>query len=207
MSPRGGAEDSRAEFAERIGVPIKKSEHLHAYIAYAKSSGVGYFYPGFAFVSDRPEQICKDDDGLLHNEEGPALRFRDGYSVHCWHGRNVPSKWIEDKANLSPLEVLACENVEQRAAGCAIIGMVKMLDSLKHKIIDSHEDPQCGDLIEIWMPGFPESEFYLKFFCPRNGEMMEPVNKRELVKPDLHHAHAWHAGIPARLFSYAQQRS
>ena len=196
-----------AEFAERIGVPIKDEEHFHAYINYAKTCGVGYFYPGFAFVSDRPELIRKDDETKLHCEDGPALRFRDGYSVHAWHGRNVPAKWIEEKATIDPSEVLKCSDVELRATGCSILGMHRMLDNLRHTIIDSHEDPQCGDLIEIWMPDLPESELYLKFHCPRNGEMMEPVNKRELTEPTLHHAHAWHAGVPARLFSYAQQRS
>jgi hypothetical protein len=119
----------------------------------------------------------------------------------------VPAEWIENRATLDPATVLKAQNVEQRAAGAAIIGWAKMLDSLPHKIIDSHPDPQCGDLIEVTLPGLPEPELYLKFECPRNGRMMEAINKREIEKFDLHHAHAWHARVPSRLFSYPQQRS
>ena len=161
----------------------------------------------FCIVSDFPELIKVDDQNRPHCEDGPSHRWRDGWSLYHWHGVRIPAEWIEQREALSPREVLSTDNVEQRAAGCAIIGMAKMLDSLDHSIIDSSDDPLVGDLIEISLPGLPESELYLKFFCPRNGEMMEAVNKRELKKRDLHHAHAWHAGIPPRLFSYAQQRS
>ena len=142
----------------------------------------------------------------LHWETGPAVDS-DVEPLYFWHGVMVPPHWIEDRTNLTPKEVLKTMNTEQRAAGVSIIGMRRMLDALPHKIIDSSSDPQRGDLIEVTLPGLPETEFYLKFFCPRNGEMLEGVNKRQLAKPDLHHAHAWHAGIPARLYSQPTSRS
>jgi hypothetical protein len=183
----------------------------HAGYAYweqaAIHGGFRVMHEEFCLVSDFPETILKDEENRPHCETGPSHRWRDGWSLYHWHGVKVPAHWIENRATLDPAEVLKASNVEQRAAGAAIVGWAKMLDSLPHKIIDSHSDPQCGDLIEVSLPGLSEPELYLKFECPRNGPMMEAVNKRELKKRDLHHAHAWHANVPARLYSHPQQRS
>jgi len=161
----------------------------------------------FCLVSDFPEVLRVDEQNRPHCETGPSHRWRDGFAIYHWHGVRVPAHWIENRANLHPNEVIKAENVEQRAAGAAIIGWAKMLEVLPHKIIDSHEDPQCGDLLEVSLPGLPETELYLKFECPRNGQMMEAVNKRELAKFDLKHAHAWHANVPVRLYSQPHQRT
>ncbi len=195
------------EFGEKIGVKYQKTDHFHAYIDFAKSSGWGYFYPGIAIVSDRPELIIKDLENRLHCEDGPALKFRDGYSIYCWHGINVPENWILEKDKLSPTEVLKTIDVEQRAAGCQIIGWAKMLDHLDHKIIDSDMDPEHGDLIKITLEGLPEPEWYLRFYCPRNGLMMEGVSKRELKEPTVFAAQAWKSPLPDHLFTYPEHRS
>jgi len=178
-----------------------------AYERAARNGTFRWMHEEFCIVSDFPKTINVDAQNRPHCENGPSHEWRDGWKLYHWHGVSVPSHWIEDKESLQPQEVLAHENVEQRAAGCAIVGMHRMLDSLEHTIIDSSLDEEIGDLIEIKMPNLPESELYLKFSCPRNGEMMEAVNKRELEVPNLHHAHAWHANVPAKLYTKPQQRS
>ena len=189
----------------RLNLPCH--EHYKHWENAAIHGGFRIMHEEFCMVSDFPEILGVDENNQPHSETGPSHRWRDGFSIYHWHGTRVPAHWIESKETLDPTEVLRTENVEQRAAGAAIIGMANMLDALKHTIIDSHPDPQCGDLIEIWMPGLPDSELYLKFHCPRNGEMMEAINKRELPTRDLHHAHAWHSGVPAHLYSQPLQRS
>ena len=194
-------------FRDVLGLSLPEHEKYKWWEQAAIHGGFRIMHEEFCMVSDFPEVLRVDSENRPHSEDGPSHRWRDGWEIFHWHGTKIPEKWITEKDKLTATEVLSCENVEQRAAGCAIIGMAKMLDSLEHKILDSHPDPQCGDLIEIKMPDLPESELYLKFFCPRNGEMMEAVNKRELETLDLHHAHAWHAGVPARLYSQPAQRS
>ncbi|WP_288972190.1 DUF6745 domain-containing protein, partial [uncultured Mesorhizobium sp.] len=190
-----------------LGLELTSHAGYAAWEQAATHGGFRVMHEEFCIVSDFPEVLRVDDQNRPHCENGPSHRWSDGWSLYHWHGVRVPAEWIENRKTINPAEILRAENVEQRAAGCDIVGWARMLDALPHKIIDSHEDPQCGDLIEVTLPGLPEPELYLKFECPRNGQMMEAVNKRELQKFDLKHAHAWHANVPARLFSYPQQRS
>ncbi len=49
-------------------------------------------------VADRPQvvhtQPGADDDGVvLHEEDGPAVVYRDGLSGYFWRGRSVP-RWV-----------------------------------------------------------------------------------------------------------------
>jgi hypothetical protein len=196
-----------AKFAEDIGVRIDRKEHFDAYADFVKTCGVAYLYPRMAFVSDRPEIIAKDPETRLHSETGPALLYRDGYSVHAWHGVNVPNEWIEGRDTLAPQDVLKCANVEQRAAGVAILGMDRMLDQLEHTIIDSDADPERGDLIRVKLPDLPEPGYYLRALCPRNGRIMEAVNNREMDEMTVRGAQAWRLGIPAAEFTYPEKRT
>jgi hypothetical protein len=47
-----------------------------------------------AAISDRPCEIHVDDDGELHNPDGPAMRFRDGWSIWAIHGVHVSEQII-----------------------------------------------------------------------------------------------------------------
>ena len=170
---------------------------------------LGWFWPleGGAVLTERPTR-CHLADGLLHCEAGPAIAYGDELKVYAWRGVRVPSHWIERRETLSAADVLKHHDVEQRAAGISILGMANLLDDLKHRVIDSDSDPLKGELLEVWVEGLPDSAYYLKFECPRNGRMMEAVNKRELAAPTLAAAKAWHANrVPAHLFNHAQQRS
>lgn len=48
------------------------------------------------WLSDRPVDLSFDQGGRLHCSSGPALRYRDGWSVYAWKGTRVPS-WIIDE--------------------------------------------------------------------------------------------------------------
>ena len=164
-------------------------------------------YANICFASERHD-ICRlDENNRIHSEIGPAIHYPDGFEIHAWHGTRIPARWIEDRQSLTAEEVLACEDVEQRAAGFDIIGPARMLNSLRHEIVDDDPDSERGSLIRLWLDGLPEPALYLKFVCPRNGEMMEAVDEDRLEALTLHAAHAQHANIPARLFTFAQQRS
>ncbi|MDE2100592.1 MAG: hypothetical protein KGL39_25335, partial [Patescibacteria group bacterium] len=71
---------------------------LDAHLALMRS--VGWFYPfnEFVILTDRPEALHVDARGLLHNELGAALRYRDGYTLHAVHGLRVPADVIETPA-------------------------------------------------------------------------------------------------------------
>lgn len=48
------------------------------------------------WLSERPAELSFDRWGRLHSPFGPALRYRDDWSVYAWKGTRVPS-WIIDE--------------------------------------------------------------------------------------------------------------
>jgi hypothetical protein len=118
----------------------------------------------------------------------------------------VPGEWIEQRDTIDPAEILKSENVEQRAAGAAIVGWQRMMDALDCKVIDSDPDPDHGDLIEMTLPGLPEPGRFLRAYCPRNGLIAEGVPRVSDIdgKPvdTVRAAQAWSWGKPEAEFQY-----
>ena len=106
----------------------------------------------FCMVSDFPEVLMVDDQNRPHCENGPSHKWRDGWSIYHWHGVKVPSEWIEDKKTLTGAIALAVENTEQRRAACEIVGWDNVLKQLKAKVINKHENPEIGELLEVNIP-------------------------------------------------------
>jgi len=111
-----------------------------------------------AIVVRRPDSVMTDS-GRLHNPTGPAVRFRDGYTLHAWRGIVVPADWIEKKTEIDPSLALTHTNLEQRRALCEILGWDKVLEKLKSKEIDRDIDPEIGTLLEVDLPGVGASRF------------------------------------------------
>jgi hypothetical protein len=143
----------------------------------ATSANAGYWWPNKSFIiaCDRPRHIRRDDAGRLHSETDTAIEWRDGWGLHFWHGTRVPDHWITERSTLDPRDVIRAENVEQRAAGAAIVGWPKMIDVLEARVIDRHESPEIGELIEMTLPGLDHPGRFLKARCPRNGLIVEGV--------------------------------
>jgi len=58
------------------------------------------------WLSERPELLHGDASDRLHQTQGPALRFRGGWSVFAWRGVEVPRWMIEqpDKITLAAID-------------------------------------------------------------------------------------------------------
>jgi len=168
-------------------------------------------FENVCFASERHD-VCKlDGRGVIHCEDGPAIHYRDGFSVHAWHGTRVPAHWIEDSANLKASEVMAERNVEVRMAGCQILGWAKVADQLDRKVIDGDPSTDIGALVELTMPGLPEPGRFLMAQCPRNGTICEGVPRVSDIdgRPinTAIAAQAWRDSLPASEYSHASLRT
>jgi len=199
------------KFGQEIGVKYNNQKHFNTYIQYAKTCGVMFAYEGFAFVSDRPSELHFNQDRLLHNENGMAIKFRDGWGVSAWNGVRVPDHWIAEKDTLDPNEIIRTKNVEQRVAGCNILGWAKIADRLNKKIIDGNPDSDVGALIELSLDGLPEPGRFLMAKCPRNGTICEGVPRKSdidgLPIETALAAQAWRIGDPQSEYIHPTQRS
>jgi len=92
-----------------------------AYLKYANTCGVSYFYEDLALVCDRPSTILFDHLRRLHNLEGPALEFRDGFAVYAWKGTRLSNQsLIKNRFKISPKEILKITNAEERRCATEI---------------------------------------------------------------------------------------
>jgi hypothetical protein len=172
---------------------IEECHKLDGLIDLAYHCGWVSMYEDTVVFQERPESIKFDDQNRLHCENGPAIRYPDGYSVYSWHGVQVPEEWIESKGTLSPEVALTWENVEQRRAACEIIGWATIIRKLDAQVIDCDEDPEVGTLLEVNIPEIGKERF-LKVRCGTGREFALPV------PPDMTsalEANAWTFGLLA----------
>ena len=98
LLPRfGGQQDamwiaSYRAFEEITGVPYLPAHRseLDLWTQVANSCGFCWCFRGVVVVSDRPESLHSEDGQRLHRDGGPAIRFRDGWSVWARNGIFVP---------------------------------------------------------------------------------------------------------------------
>lgn len=159
-------------FGEVVG--LECCDRLKGLMGLSKHSGWVSFYEDTVVFQHRPETIKFDDQKRLHCEDGPAIRYRDGYSVYSWHGVTIPSEWIEDKKAITPKIALTWKNIEQRRAACEIVGWVRIVDELGAKVIDRDGDPQIGELIEVDIPDIGLERF-IKVLCGTGRTFCIPV--------------------------------
>ena len=198
-------------YRDILGLQLPEHKKYEAWEQAAIHGGFRVMHEEFCIVSDFPERILVDDQNRPHCETGPSHRWRDGWSLYHWHGVRVPAHWIEDRANLSPQEVMQSANVEQRAAGVAIIGLPRLVEQLNRKIIDGDPTTDIGALIELSLPGLPESGRFLQAVCPRNGTIVEGIPRISEIdnKPieTAIAAQAWRMGLAAKEFQHPLYRT
>ncbi|WDS36200.1 DUF6745 domain-containing protein [Pseudoxanthomonas sp.] len=197
----------------RVGAIYRPAlnDALDDHLAVCRSIGWWYPFNEFCVLTGRPSVIARDERNRLHSNVGPALRYRDGYSLYAVRGTRVPANWVEDTVNLDPSEVLRVENVEQRAVGASLIGWPKMLDVLDAKVIDDSGNETIGQLIELTLPGLREPGRFLKAMCPRNGIICEGVPRvsdiDSLPIDTAIAAQAWRIGDPQSEFVAPPRRT
>ena len=156
-----------------------------------RSCGWVWWHENVLAISDRPAFIHRDDQGRLHSETGPAIGYRDGWAISCWHGTAVPHEWIADRS-VTPEIALTWENAEQRRAACEIVGWEKLLAGMGAKLIDRDPEPTVGELYEVNHPAIGGRGRFLRMYCPTGRWFAEPVPPD--VKTALE-ANAWGFGL------------
>jgi len=87
---------------------------------------------GAVILTDRPTMIERDHEGRLHSEDGPALAYADGYTLHSWHGVTVQREVIEDPVESWTIERIVgdIDNSEIRRAVIERVGWDRLEDQL-----------------------------------------------------------------------------
>ena len=168
----------------------------------------------FCMISDRPCILTIDNQNRPHNEKGPFCKWRDGSALYAWHGTYIPAEWIENRETIDPMKILKSKNVEERAAGIAILGarmIPALIEQNRAKWIDNSGSSDIGKLLEIKLPELAQPGRYLVASCPRNGEIMEGVPMISdidgLPIDTAIAAQAWRIGDPQSEYVHAPVRT
>jgi hypothetical protein len=108
----------------------------------ALSAGFVWWSDDVVAISDRPNRVTRDAGGRLHNENGKALEYRDGWGVYAWHGYRISGNntWIiEEKAKITPEKIEKETNAELRRIMLEIYGYENYLAKRKAKEISTDE--------------------------------------------------------------------
>ena len=71
----------------------------------ANSAGWVVPYEHVCWVSERPAEVHADQRARLHCVDGPALRYRDGWSVYAWKGAKLSTWMIETPNQITPAAI------------------------------------------------------------------------------------------------------
>lgn len=84
-----------------------------------------------------------------HCEDGPALRWPDGYEQYYWRGIEVPKSWIMEPETITKDTILGEENAERRRACTEIVGdrLLDILDARKVQVDDYGELYDIDDVV------------------------------------------------------------
>lgn len=158
-------------FIEVVGLDLEKISGL---LDLTYHTGWYNAYEDVVVFQHRPEYIKMDDTNRLHCENGPAIRYRDGYSVYSWHGTRIPAEWLENKASLTPEIALTWSNIEQRRCAAEILGWDNVIRQLNPVVLDEDGDPEIGTLLEVDIPEIGREKF-LRVKCGTGRMFCIPV--------------------------------
>lgn len=180
-------------------VGVKNIEIFEGLYQMALNCGWTTVIDDHCIIQDRPKSIKFDEQNRAHCENGPAIEYRDGFSVMCWHGTRFPREWV--LKGISASEALQVVNSELRRVACEIVGWNQILYQLNYKVIEQDEDPMIGTLVEVNLPISEDGsslERFLMVKCGTGRDFALPV------PPDMKtalQANAWTYGLEAHEYN------
>lgn len=147
---------------------IELTPRIEPFFEIAKTCGWWAMYEGMVVFQHRHEEV-HIKDGKLHRDGGPAIRYRDGFSMWSLNGVSVP-QWLAE----TPTEKIKVEqinrlkNAQQRAEAISKFGIDRYVYKSGAKVIDT-EEPMYQILEVPWHDGTKKR--YLKMKNPSVDEL------------------------------------
>lgn len=153
---------------------------------------------GLCIVSNMPTKVVRDEQNRLHNEDGAAIEFADGYKLWFYHGIAVKAEWIEKPEKLTKNDWSNEDNLEKRRVIQELMGddfpkklKAKLVSKSSKEFKDKHN---LFGLYEVELKDDPES-------VARYVKVQDHSSSRQYfirVKPNLSDADealAWTFGM------------
>ena len=125
-------------------VGIKECSKLEGLIGLAMNCGWWAPYDKCVIFQHRHCELHTDEEHRLHNENGPAVLYRDGYSVWAINGIRVNEKIVMRPETLTISEINNENNQDIRSVMINRFGWSKYLSQSKAKCVDFRDNEVEG---------------------------------------------------------------
>lgn len=141
------------QFFLKIGVTLNDdTARLFDYITtITKSSFWIWMYHELVVCCERPSQLHLDDEtpAQLHNENGPAIAFRDDWAIYAIHGVRVPEYVIMHPEKITIEDIKKEQSAEIKRIKRERYGDDRYLKDIGAKVIDTDaHDVNVADICE-----------------------------------------------------------
>ena len=189
------------DFFARIGIKHK----VKAFAAFRTLMQSGLYdmiqLDGACIVSEMPTEIHRDNRGRLHNVEGPAIKFGDGYEMYSLFGVRL-DKEIHAKicsGSMCIKDIFAIENIEQRMVALKMRGAEKILEESKAQLLDSSAR---GNQLYILKEVFSVPAYFLKYKDPSTDRVyVSGIDPEIGIDANADKAMAWKFNLNAEEYS------
>ena len=113
---------------------------LEGLIGIAKNCGWWAPYTDCVILQHRHEELHVDGEFRLHNESGPAVRYRDGYSVWAINGIRVNEQIVMRPETLTVEQINSEANQDIRSIMIDRLGWSKYLEKSNAKCVDFRDN-------------------------------------------------------------------
>jgi hypothetical protein len=201
-----------------IRLDAEQCEHLNRWTALIRSCGWWWPLEDVCVVAERPMRVRTerragpDHAGVrLHDADGPAVAFPDGWQVHSWHGTRVPACVITDP---SPQRIARESNVEVRRCAIERIGWDRFVEQADLRLLGTAPDPGNPDC-QLRLYEVPGSVWgtAVRLLVTTNGSFERDGSRRTYgltVPAGIDHpltAAAWTYGLPAYVYARLARRT
>jgi len=133
------------DFFEKVGVV--KDENFNQWRSLTEA---GMFqsiqFNTHCICCEMPIEIHRNNEFLLHNPEGMAIKWKDGYGLYFWRGVAVEEKIIMHPESITKEEILQVDNAEVRRCHREILGANRYYDIISDgkglTVVDEDTDNQ-----------------------------------------------------------------
>jgi len=125
---------------QRLGVSMDSRIEIIKSLVQANPSWI-IWLEGIAIVSKPPIVIHRDTNNRLHNPDGLAIEYEDGWGIYAWHGTRMQQSDIVNKSSITRERILGEKNAEIRRCLREIIGsttFASMLDLVELDVDTAH---------------------------------------------------------------------
>ena len=118
----------------------KHQKWLEATITLTET-GWWFPYKEMVVMTERPSEIHVDNQSQLHNLNGPAVAYSDGWKFYFVHGVKVEEWMIKHPEDITVSEILKENNNEVRRIMCELMGWEKFVENGNFKLLNEADDP------------------------------------------------------------------